>query len=123
MQGIFYLLVVACVVLFVVAQHQGEGEAPAVAKNQEILFSIEHSFDSINFTPRTKVQLVTLPDGKQKLVFPEKNEIVGTDVTLLKNLLDSNSLYTIRIQTNVGEVATPPIVSSLPMVSCLYIFL
>lgn len=92
-------------------------QADSVAGNDGIVFTIEHRLDGENFVPRTKINLVKKADGKQALVFPEKNGIFGDDTAPLRKLLQENSLYTIRIQSHSGNTSSAPILASLPAVS------
>lgn len=83
--------------------------------NRDITFTIEHRLGSGEFVPRTKIVFVRKADGKQGLVFPEKNGIYESeDITELKSILNSNSLYTIRLQAHTGNTSSEPVLTSLP---------
>lgn len=86
--------------------------------NKDVTFTIEHRLSSGEFVPRTKIVLVKKADGKQGLMFPEKNGIYEADgINELKEILQSNSLYTIRLQSHCGNTSSEPILTSLPAVS------
>jgi hypothetical protein len=85
--------------------------------SDDVVFTIEHRLDGQSFVPRTKINLVKKADGKQALVFPEKNGVFGDDISPLKRMLDENTLYTIRIQSHSGNSSSAPILSSIPVVS------
>jgi hypothetical protein len=87
------------------------------SSSDDVVFTIEHRLDGQSFVPRTKINLVKKPDGKQALVFPEKNGVFGDDISPLKRMLDENTLYTIRIQSHSGNSSSAPILSSIPVVS------
>lgn len=88
-----------------------------VTSNDEVVLTIEHRLDGVAFSHRTKINLVKKADGKQTLVFPEKNGVFGEDVLALRRMLDTNSLYTIRIQSHYANVSSAPILSSIPVVN------
>ncbi len=86
--------------------------------NKDVTFTIEHRLGSGEFNHRTKIVLVKKPDGKQGLLFPEKNGVYEAgDIAELKNILNSNDLYTIRLQSHFGNSSSEPILTSLPAVS------
>lgn len=106
----FRILLVVCVGLFLVSSQTTE------VSNGDIVFTVEHRLNGKEFSPRTKIHLVKKPDGKQALIFPEKNGVFSDDVVDFKTMLDSNSLYTIRIQAHHGNSSSAPVVTSLPAV-------
>jgi hypothetical protein len=108
----FVLVALLLVLVSAVAQQAEE-------QSNDVIFTIEQRLDDQTFTHRTKIHLVKKADGKQALVYPEKNGIFGGDVDSLRKMLDSNGLYTIRIQSHFGNVSSAPIVSSIPAVSIL----
>lgn len=111
-----------CILVVLLLVLLSAGAQQAEEQNNDVIFTVEHRLDDETFTHRTKIHLVKKADGKQALVYPEKNGIFGTDVDALKRMLDSNGLYTMRIQAHVGNVSSAPIVSSIPAVSILYPF-
>lgn len=110
--GVVYLLVCT---LLVIAGVLGQQQDDVISK--DITFTIEHRLSSGEFTPRTKILLVKKADGKQGLMFPEKNGIYeAQDINGMKDILTSNSLYTIRLQAHFGNSSSEPILTSLPAV-------
>lgn len=108
---VFFLLCALIVVAGVLGQQQDD------IANKDITFTIEHRLSSGEFVPRTKIVLVKKADGKQGLMFPEKNGIYeAQDISGLKNILTSNSLYTIRLQAHFRNTSSEPILTSLPAV-------
>ncbi len=108
---VFFLLCAQIVVAGVLGRQQDD------IANKDITFTIEHRLSSGEFVPRTKIVLVKMADGKQGLMFPEKNGIYeAQDISELKNILTSNSLYTIRLQAHFGNTSSEPILTSLPAV-------
>lgn len=90
--------------------------------SRDVTFTIEHRLSSGEFVPRTKIVLVKKADGKQGLMFPEKNGIYEENgINEMKEILRSNSLYTIRLQSHFGNTSSEPILTSLPAVSLLNI--
>jgi len=77
----------------------GENEFSNPATSSNITVYIEHSFDQIHFLPRTRMQLISKADGKQGMLYLEKNVIAGDSLQLLKKLVDKNGLYTLRLRT------------------------
>ena len=97
--GVVYLLICT---LLVIAGVLGQQQDDVISK--DITFTIEHRLSSGEFTPRTKILLVKKADGKQGLMFPEKNGIYeAQDINGMKDILTSNSLYTIRLQAHFGN--------------------
>lgn len=80
-----------------------------------ITFYIEHAFNGIDFTPRTKIQLVSKSDGRQGLLFLDRNTISGEEVKKLKTLITNNGLYTIRIRSEKEEFTSEFVLSSVPI--------
>ena len=102
--------------LFALAVALGQQVEDGVSK--DVTFTIEHRLSSGEFVPRTKIVLVKKADGKQGLMFPEKNGIYEPNaISELKEILQSNSLYTIRLQSHFGNTSSEPILTSLPAVS------
>ena len=87
---------------------------PTIEK--EITFTIHHKIQDI-FIPRTTVHIIRKLDGKQGLLFPEKNIISGDDIEMMKSKLKNNELYTIKIQSHIGNYSSRPIITSIPAVS------
>lgn len=87
---------------------------PGIEK--EITFTIHHRIQDV-FIPRTTVHIIRKPDGKQGLLFPEKNIISGDDIDMMKSKLKNNELYTIKIQSHIGNYSSSPIITSIPAVS------
>jgi hypothetical protein len=87
---------------------------------KELTFTIEHSFQSV-FSPRTRIHIVrNTTSGKQSLLFPERNGIFEKKQLLhFAEKLQLDDLYSIKIQSHSGNYSSPPIVSSIPAVSCL----
>ena len=99
---------------------QSTAQEEAVSKavptpTQELVFSIEHSFGGA-FTHRTSVKVVTKADGKQSLVYPERNGVVGEDIDGFKTLLANKGLYRIKIRSSGGTESESSIVTSIPAV-------
>jgi hypothetical protein len=92
-----------------------EEAAPKVSQApvNELVFSIEHSFGGV-YTHRTTVKVVTKADGKQSLVYPERNGIVGGDIDGFKKLLAENGLYRIKIRSSAANESDSSIVTSIP---------
>ena len=109
----FSFLIAAVLSMLLVSAQQSEEVG---VSSPDIIFSIEHFLNG-KFVPRTKVHVVKKADGKQGLVFPEKNGIFADDISTMKSMLDRNSLYTIRVQSHIGNYSSRPVVSSLPLVS------
>ena len=107
-----FVLLITLVLLISVAAQQG-----VESSSDDLVFTIDHRLGENDFSHRTKIHLVKKADGKQALMFPEKNGIFGADIQTLKNMLDSNSLYTIRIQTHLGDESSVPVLTSIPIVS------
>ena len=86
---------------------------------KELTFTIEHSFQSV-FSPRTRIHIVrNTTSGKQSLLFPERNGIFEKKQLLhFAEKLELDDLYSIKIQSHSGNYSSPPIVSSIPAVSC-----
>ena len=79
-----------------------------------ISININQSFGDGIFSFRTRVQIIMKPDGRQGLIFQNKNVINGSDVQNLRNLVDENGLYQIKLW---AESETPsPVLTSIPVV-------
>ncbi len=89
-----------------------------------VTFILEHSLSgNQEFKFRTKIQLVSRPDGKQGTLYLDKNIIVGEDVGLFRKLISSNELYTVRMRTEREESKEHYVISSIPIVSWSITFL
>mmetsp|Transcript_1916 Transcript_1916/g.4461 ORF Transcript_1916/g.4461 Transcript_1916/m.4461 type:complete len:244 (+) Transcript_1916:152-883(+) len=96
------------------ASMQSVEEIPLVEK-KEIIFTIEHAIGGRDFMHRSTIHLIKKSDGKQGLLFPEKNGVFGEDMQVIREMLEKNELYTIRIKSQVGNVSSEPVITSLPM--------
>jgi hypothetical protein len=94
---------------------QSVEEIPLVEK-KEIIFTIEHAIGGRDFVHRSTIHLIKKPDGKQGLLFPEKNGVFGEDIQVIREMLEKNELYTIRIKSHAGNVSSEPVITSLPIV-------
>lgn len=104
-----FLLIVCLWALIAAAEAQDGGN---------VTFYIEHSLSagSNAFTPRTKIQLVSRPDGKQGILYLDKNTISGDDVGQFRKLVDAKGFYTVRIRTERPDFTGAFVVTSLPVV-------
>jgi len=110
--AVAFIFICALLALAVALSQQVEDAA-----SKDVTFTIEHRLSSGEFVPRTKIVLVKKADGKQGLMFPEKNGIYEPNgISELKEILQSNSLYTIRLQSHFGNTSSEPILTSLPAV-------
>jgi hypothetical protein len=98
------------------ASMQSVEDGQPLGEKKEIIFTIEHAIGGRDFVHRSTIHLIKQPDGKQGLLFPEKNGVFGDDMKVVKEMLEKNELYTIRIKSQVGNVSSSPLISSLPLV-------
>jgi hypothetical protein len=103
-----------CIVLAVAQETSIVDNTPT-----NITFYIEHSFGNNKFTPRTRIQLIYKADGRQGLMYLDKNLIANDDVAPFKNLIKEKGLYTIRIRTERENWQGHFVLSSIPVV-CKY---
>lgn len=88
-----------------------------IESNNNLTFLIHHLLDnSENFNYRSKIQLITKPDGKQGLLYFDKNVINQDSLNDFKSLLSNNGLYKIIIQLENSN-DSKPILSSIPAVN------
>lgn len=81
-----------------------------------ITFYIEHSFGDNKFSPRTRIQLVYKQDGRQGLLYLDKNLIANDDMVKFKGLIKKKGLYTIRLRTEKENWQSHFVLSSIPVV-------
>mmetsp|Transcript_11133 Transcript_11133/g.15340 ORF Transcript_11133/g.15340 Transcript_11133/m.15340 type:complete len:243 (-) Transcript_11133:97-825(-) len=89
------------------------GESQTVEESVNIIYRLYHSFDGHSFSLRSRIQLKPKADGQYQFVFLDKNSISGNNINDFKNLLNTNDLYQIKIQSSTGE-QTSSVLSSLP---------
>lgn len=112
------LLVITLLNVAIASQKVEESSSQSANNGSIITFHIEHALDPLreHFTPRTRIQLMVKSDGRQGLKYLDRNTIVGNDLESFKHLLQSNSLYTIRIRSEKPEWQGHFVVSSIPAV-------
>ena len=81
-----------------------------------ITFYIEHKVHN-TFVPRTRIQLIPKPDGKNGLLYLDKNTIHGDEVKYFKSLVQNQELYTIRIRSEKDDFKGSFVTTSMPVVS------
>jgi hypothetical protein len=84
--------------------------------SSNLTFAIEHLLTKDNeYKLRTKIQIVTRPDGKQGILYLDKNAVSGEEVSVLKSLVDKQGLYTVRIRIEREGEMGEYITSSIPV--------
>lgn len=81
---------------------------------EDSIYYIFHSFDGASFALRTRIQLMTKPDGLSHFVFLDKNGIDQNSIENFKKILSMNDFYQIKIQS--GSEGGTTVLASIPAV-------
>ena len=92
----------------------------ATYSQNNLTFNIYHSFVADKYIFRSKIQLTTKSDGKQALLYSDKNSIPNDYLEDFKSLITNNGFYTIKIELIPNE--SRPIISSIPAVRPMHPF-
>jgi hypothetical protein len=123
-------VVLLCLLLVVHSQQQINSDSnlsqiqetsPTTIPN--ITFYIEQRGSDNEFHARTRIQLIPKPDGRNGLLYLDKNTIHGEDVKYFKSLIRKegrSALYTIRIRSEKEDFKGNFVTTSIPVVSSLY---
>ena len=117
------IVVGVCVTLsmVVLAQNAGESDWGEILESADVI--IEHSFNGIDYSPRSKlnIQLKSKSDAKHSVIDQENNGIVSSEnVDKFKELLaNRNGLYHIRVRSQLGNNTSPYVMASIPVVRVL----
>jgi hypothetical protein len=129
MNACFLLCTLLVLCLFVVAksQQQVNSDGSVITSSEmspttipNITFYIEQRGSDDDFHSRTRIQLIPKPDGRNGLLYLDKNTIHGEDVKYFKSLIQkqgSNALYTIRIRSEKEDFKGNFVTTSIPVVS------
>jgi hypothetical protein len=108
-----YLKLFLCAVSIFASLGYAQEQSKTTVLN-ELQILISHSFGG-EYTHRTIVKVVTKSDGKQTLIYPEKNGIFSSeDLEGFKALLADKGLY--RIKIRAGNETAPSTITSIPAV-------
>jgi hypothetical protein len=98
-----------------VGAENGAVTTEAAAPLANITFYIEQKVHD-RFVHRTRIQLIPKPDGKNGLLYLDKNTIHGDDVKYFKTLVQQQALYTIRIRSEKEDFKGSFVITSIPVV-------
>jgi hypothetical protein len=84
--------------------------------SNNITIHLEHALEKGIFSHRSRLQIVSKPDGKFGTLYVDRNVIEGESLKKFKGIIDQRGLYTLKVTIERQNERGNSVLASIPVV-------